>query len=196
MPLFFVMWSLSFGVINSSFRVFPLLKCSCMPYLLWMFLKLSLSLLLYGTVMTLLLKVLVLFLVLFLTVLGVLFFNFILLMANAGYLQACNTLCMGVFSSSSWSWLEQISLPLCNSVLISLHLLAMAWWLSHCKYWLVWVGFLYAVVDRLPSLFGVTEVSRKGMDSSALVVSAVNFILSSMELMWPFHLPHYHTTYQ
>ena len=58
--LFFVMWSLSFAATNSSFRVFPLLKCTCMPYPLQMFLKLSLRPLLYGTVMTLLLMVLVL----------------------------------------------------------------------------------------------------------------------------------------
>ena len=43
MPLIFVMWPLSFGATNSSFMVFPLLKCTWMPYLLQMFLKLSLS---------------------------------------------------------------------------------------------------------------------------------------------------------
>ena len=43
MPLFFVMWSLSFGATNSSFMVFPHLKCTWMPYLLQMFLKLSFS---------------------------------------------------------------------------------------------------------------------------------------------------------
>ena len=73
-------------------------------------------------------------------------------MAHAGYLQADKTLFMCVCSSSSWSWLEQISFALCNSELITLYLLDMAWWLSHCKYWLVWVGFLYTLVDRLPSL--------------------------------------------
>ena len=39
---FFVMWSLSLGATNSSFKVVPLLKCTFMPYLLHMFLKLSL----------------------------------------------------------------------------------------------------------------------------------------------------------
>ena len=135
--------------------------------------------------MKLLLMVLVLLsLVLFLAVHGVLFFNFILLMAQAGYLQADKTLYMCVCSSSNCSCLEQISFALCNSELITLYLLVMAWWLSHCKYWLVWVGCLYTVVDRLPLLFAVTKVSRKGMIPSALVVSAVNFISSSMELMW------------
>ena len=111
------------------------LKMYCMPYLLQMFLKLSLRPLLYGTVMTLLLMVLVLVpLLLFLAVLEVLFFNFILLMAHAGYLQADKTLFTCVCSSSSWSWLVQISLALCNSELITSYLLDMAWWLSHCKY--------------------------------------------------------------
>ena len=100
-------------------------------------------------------------LLLFLAVLGVMVFNFILLMAHAGYLQADKTFCMCVCSSSNWSLLEQISLAPCSSELMTLYLLDMAWWLSHCKYWLVWVGFLYTVVDRLPSLFGVTRVSKK-----------------------------------
>ena len=96
------MWSLSLGATNSSLKVFPLLECTCMPYLLQMFLKLSLRPLLYHTVIKLLWKVLVLVsLLLFLTVLGVLFFNFILLMAHAGYLQADKTLCMCACSSFS-----------------------------------------------------------------------------------------------
>ena len=40
-------------------------------------------------------------------------------------------------------------------------------------------GLPVYLVDRLPSLFGVTKVSRKGIDPSALVVSAVN--LSSLQ---------------
>ena len=58
----------------------------------------------------------------------------------------------------------------------------MAWWLSHCKYWLVWVGFLYIEVDKLPSLLGVIKVSRKGIDPLALVFSTVNciFLLSHL----------------
>ena len=53
--------------------------------------------------MKLLLKVLdlVSLLLLILAVLGVLVFNFILLMAHAGYLQADKTFCMCVCSSSS-----------------------------------------------------------------------------------------------
>ena len=70
--------------------------------------KLSLSPLLHGTVMKLLLMVLVLLpWLLCLAFLGVLFFKFILLMAHAGYLPSDKTLFMWVCSSSSWSWLEQ-----------------------------------------------------------------------------------------
>ena len=43
------------------------------------------------------------------------------------------------------------------------------------------MGFLYTVVARLLSLCGVTKVSRKGIDPSALVVSAVNLMLGSIE---------------
>ena len=181
MPLFLVMWSLSFGATNSSFKVFPLIKCTWMPYFLPMFLEPSLSLLLHGTVMEILLMLLFLLVwVLFLLDFGVLFFNFILFMAYEGYLHAVNALSMYVNSSSNWSWLEQMFFALCINELITLYLLAMAWWLSHCKYWLVWVGFLYMEVGKLPSPLTVTKVSRKGNDPSALVFSAVNCIFSSM----------------
>ena len=90
---------------------------------------------------------------------------------------------MCVCSSSSCSFVEHTSLALWNSVLMTLYLLDMAWWLSHCRYWLVWVGFLYTVVNRLPSLCGVTTVSKKGIALSALMFSAVNFMFSSIELM-------------
>ena len=142
MSLFFVMWSLSFGATNSSFKVFPLLKYTCMPYFLQMFLKLSLSPLLYGNVIELLLMLLpLLFLLLLLDVFGVLFFNFLFFMAHEGYMLADKTLSICVNSSSSWSWLEQMFFALCSNELITLYLLAMAWWLSHCKYWLVWWVF-------------------------------------------------------
>ena len=72
-PSFF-MWSLSFGATNSSFMVFLLLKCTWMPYFLSMFLKLSLSPLLYGTVIeVLLVLLLLLILLMFLFCFGVFF---------------------------------------------------------------------------------------------------------------------------
>ena len=78
------------------------------------------------------------------------------------------------------SWLEQMMFALCIKEFITLYLLAIEWWLSHCKYWFVWVGFLYMKVDKLPSSSTATKVSRKGSDPSALVFSAVNWIFSSI----------------
>ena len=76
-----------------------------------------------------------------------------------------------------------MSLALCSNELITLFLLDMAWWLSHLRYWFVCGGFLYTLVCRLPSLFGVTSVSKNGMDPSALVFSAVNLMLLSRQFM-------------
>ena len=175
----FIFWCHQF-----IFQGLSTLKVHLYAIFLPMFLKLSLSPLLYGTVMEfLLMLLLLLFLLLLLDVFGVLFFNFILFMAHDGYLQADKTVSMCINSSSSWSWLEQMFFALCSNELITLYLLAMAWWLSHCKYWLVWVGFLYIEVDRLTSLFAVIKVSRKGIDPSALVFSTVNCIFSSMAFM-------------
>ena len=101
-------------------------------------------------------------------------------MAHGGYLEADKTLSMCVNSSSSCSWLEQMFLALCSNEFITLYLLAMAWWLPHCKNWLVWVGFLYIEVDKLPLLLGVIKVSIKGIDPLALVFQTVNCICSSM----------------
>ena len=101
-------------------------------------------------------------------------------MAQEGYLHVVNASSMCVNSSFFCSWLEQMLLALCNKEFITLYLLAMEWWPSHCKYWLVWVGFLYMEVDKLPSSFTVTRVSRKGRAPSALVFSAVNWIFSSI----------------
>ena len=45
-------------------------------------------------------------------------------------------------------------------VWITLNLAERWWWLSHCKYWSVCVGFLYTVMDREPSTSGLTIVSK------------------------------------
>ena len=115
-----------------------------MPYFLPMFLKLSLSPLLCGTVMEILLMLLLLlFWLLFLLDFVVLFFNFILFIAHEGSLQASKALSMYVNSSSCCSWLEQMFFALHNNELITLYLLAMAWWLSHCKYW--WCEWVFCI---------------------------------------------------
>ena len=130
--------------------------------------------------MELLLVMLLLFVFFSLVCFWMFFFSLTLCMAQEGYLHVVNASSICVNSSFFCSWLEQMLLALCNKEFITLYLLAMEWWLSHCKYWLVWVGFLYMEVDKLPSSFTVTRVSRKGRDPSALVFSAVNWIFSSI----------------
>ena len=158
MPLLLVMWSLSFGATSSSFRVLPLLKWTCMPYFLQMFFIVSLRPSSYGTVMWLL-YVVWMFL-LFCLVFGASIFNFILFIAQFGYLHAVRAFCIFVCSSSSNFLLEQMFFALCKSVLMILYLLFMAWWLSHCKYWFVWVGFLQDFGFQTSSLLGVTASSK------------------------------------
>ena len=68
-------------------------------------------------------------------------------------------------------------------VWITLNLAERWWWLSHCRNWSMWVGFLYTVMDRIPSGSCFTMVSKKGMDPSSLLVSTVNWMAGSMLLM-------------
>ena len=119
------------------------------------------------------------FLFLFLLLLngaGALIFFLILFNSQLGYLQDVSAFWRCSCSSSRCCLVEHTALALGNNVLMTLYLPVMAWWVSHCKYWLVWVGFLYTVVSILPSLEGVTRVSRKGIDPSILVFSAVNWM--------------------
>ena len=60
--------------------------------------------------------------------------------------------------------------PYGERVWMTLNLAERWWWLSHCKYWSVCVGFLYTVMDREPSASGLTIVSKKGMETILLVV--------------------------
>ena len=134
MPLFFVKWSLSLGATSSSFMFLPLLKWTCMPYFLQVFFTLSLNHSLYDTVIC---PLLMLLLLLFLLDLRVLILTFVLFMAQLGYLHITRALCICCSSSSICCWLEHMCLAQCKRVLMILYLFAMAWWLSHCKYWLV-----------------------------------------------------------
>ena len=67
--------------------------------------------------------------------------------------------------------------------MITLNLAERLWWLSHCRYWSVWVVFLYTVMDRPPFSSGFTIVSQKGMEPSSLLSSTVNFMAGSALLM-------------
>ena len=97
---------------------------------------------------------------------GALIFFLILFNSQLGYLQDVSAFWRCSCSSSRCCLVEHTALALGNNVLMTLYLPVMAWWVSHCKYWLVWVGFLYTVVSILPSLKGVTRVTRKGIDPS------------------------------
>ena len=138
MPLFFVKWSWSFGATSSSFILLPLLKWTSMPYLLHIFFTLSLRPSSYETVMWPLLMVLLLLLLLF--GFGVFIFNFVLFIAQLGYLHCNRAFCIRECSTSRSCWLEQRFFALCSRELMMLYLFDMAWWLSHCTYcWYEWV---------------------------------------------------------
>ena len=64
-------------------------------------------------------------------------------------------------------------------VLMTLYLAERWWWLFHYKYWSMCVGFLYTVIDSLPSVSGFTMVSKKGMAPSSLLFSTVNCVAGS-----------------
>ena len=81
------------------------------------------------------------------------------------------------------SGLLQTVFSLYVRVLITLYLAERWWWLSHCRYWSVWVGFLYTVIDNLPSVSGFTMVSKKGMAPSSLLSSTVNPMVMSTQFM-------------
>ena len=120
--------------------------------------------------MKLLLKVLVLVsLLLFLAVLGVLFYNFILLMAMQDTCKLIKpSICVFFSLLADLGWNKY----LCPYIVVS-------WWHYICWIWYEWASCILWLTD-----FHHFLVSRKGMDPSALVVSAVNFIFSSIELMW------------
>ena len=108
---------------------------------------------------------------------------FILLRAHPGYLHFVSALCRWSSCFNSWG-VEQVVLALWCRVPITLYLDGNVLWLSQCRYRSVCVGFPYTVVLRLPSSFGITNMSRKGMDASSLWSLLVNCICWSMELMW------------
>ena len=77
----------------------------------------------------------------------------------------------------------QTDLALWVSVHMTLYLADRLWWLSHCKYWSVWVGLLHTLILRELSTSGLTKVSRKGIAPFSWLPLTVNFILGSMLLM-------------
>ena len=85
-------------------------------------------------------------------------------------------------SLSSWSCVEVTTLALCASMLNTLCLAVMWWLLSQCRYWSVWVGFLYTKVLNVLFCCMVTRVSRDGSEPCC-VGSTVNCMWGSWLLM-------------
>ena len=154
------------------------MKCICISCLLQMFLQLSLKTMIYGTTVWDLLVLLVVFFLLLLEhLLDLLNFMLAQFKAHLGYLHLLNAILR--WSSSSLNGWELMVLALCVRVLMTLYLAAKLWWLSHCKYKSVCVGFLYTVVMRDLSGCGIPNVSKKGMDPSFLDGSEVNWMCGS-----------------
>ena len=158
------------------------------PYFLQVFLILSLSPCWYGTTMC---KFLLLgmfwpvwLLFRFVFLIGFWLFSLTLLMAYVGYLHFLRAWHRWSSSFCNSCGSEHIVLALCYRVPATLYLEEMVWWLSHCKYRSVWVGFLNTDVLRLPSSFGVIKMSRNGMDPSSLTSLQVNLMFWWMELRY------------
>ena len=105
-----------------------------------------------------------------------------LLMAQGRYLHFTSTSLRRDNSLWSGSGLVQTVLALCVRVPMTLNLADKLWWLSHCKYWSVWVGLCYTVNERELSASGVTKVWRKGIPPFLWEPSTVNLIGGSMLL--------------
>ena len=101
---------------------------------------------------------------------------------HLGYLHCVSAFLRWAFSPWRSSGLLQTVWALCERVWVTLTL-AERWWLSHCRYWSVWVSFLYTVIHRVPSTSGFTMVSKKGMAPSSLLVSTVNWMAGLTLLM-------------
>ena len=102
---------------------------------------------------------------------------------HLGYLHWASAFLRWAFSLWRSSGLLHIVWALCKRVWITLYFAERWWWLSHCRYWSVCVGFLNIVIDRVPSTSDFTMMSKKGMAPSSLLVSTVNWVAGSTLLM-------------
>ena len=104
--------------------------------------------------------------------------------AHLGYLQLVRAFLRCSISFWRSLGLLQTVLALWERVLMKLYFAERWWWLSLCKYWSMCVGFLYTVMDSLPSFSGFTMVPKKGMAPSSLLFSTVNCMARSTTLMY------------
>ena len=107
-----------------------------------------------------------------------------LFMAHLGYLYLTSASLRCCNSSFKRPDVAQTDLALWASVPMTLYLADRLWWLSHCKYWSVWVGLQYKLMLRELSASGLTKVSRKGIAPFSRLPSTVNFIFGSILLIW------------
>ena len=114
---------------------------------------------------------------------GLVSFFSTLFKAHLGYLQWVSAFLRWSISCWRRSGLLQTVWVLSVRVLTTLYLAVRRWWLSHCKYWSVCVGFLYTVIDILPPVSGFTMVSKKEMALSSWLSSTVNCMARSTLLM-------------
>ena len=104
------------------------------------------------------------------------------LRAQEGNWQCLSAVLMWSSSLSKLSCVEETVLALCARVLNTLCLAVMWWFLSQCRYWSVWVGFLYTVVLKVLSGWVVMRVSKKGSEPCC-VGSTVNWMCGSWLLI-------------
>ena len=110
---------------------------------------------------------------------GCLIFIFTLLRAQMGYLFPISTFCR-CSSFSRSCWFEHTAMALWYSVFITLYLAAMVWWLSHCRYKSVWVGFLYTVVLKLPS----ECPQRDGPITMTLFTGEFDLVINRVDMLY------------
>ena len=108
----------------------------------------------------------------------------ILLMAHLGYLHLTKASLRSCNSSLRSSGAVHTVLALWVSVSMTLYLAERLWWLFHCKYWSVWVGFQYTVMCNELSALGLTKVSRNGMAPFSWLPLTVNFCGGSVLFIW------------
>ena len=107
-----------------------------------------------------------------------------LLMAHVGYLYLTKASLRCCNSSFKSSGVVQTVLALWVNVPMTLYFTERLWWLSHCKYWSVWVGLWYTFMLRGLSASHLTKVSRKGIALFSWLPSTVNFIAGSILFIW------------
>ena len=107
-----------------------------------------------------------------------------LFIAQLGQLHCSRTFfrCCNLLVNNSG--VKHMVLVLCMMVLITLYLAVRLCLLSHWRHRSVWVGFMYTFVVKVPSDWGVINMSRKGMEPSSLASSTVNWMEVSTVLMF------------